>query len=89
MLAREEWNDNCRYRYGFEPTNLPEYCDGCGERFTTEHGLNCKKGGLVHERHDDAADEWAYLAALAWHRECIFDIRLSNNESRSHQNKDP
>jgi len=66
MLAREEWSDNCRYRYGFEPTNLPEYCDGCGEQFTTEHDLNCKKGGLVDERHADAADEWA-LTWPPWH----------------------
>ena len=55
-----------RFRFGFEPTNLPEFCDGCGEQFTTEHGLNCKSGGLVHERHEAAADEFAYLAGMAF-----------------------
>ena len=145
VLSREEFTDNVRYRNGFEPTNLPEFCDGCGARFTTEHGLNCKKGGLVNERHDDVADEWAYLGSLAFapsaisHKpmvnegnprgrgnggannnnngdaedaaepvveadleadkgirnfwkhgsECLFDIRVTNTECRTHRNKDP
>ena len=33
--------------------------------FTVEHGLNCKKGGLVGIRHDNARDEWACLCSLA------------------------
>jgi len=32
------------------------------DRFTTEHGLNCKVGGLVGERHEIGADGWDYLA---------------------------
>jgi hypothetical protein len=166
VLSKDEWDDNFRYRYGHQPLNLPAHCDGCGERFSTEHGLNCKHGGLVNERHDDVADEWEHLAALAWQpaatshkprmregnpnygtnggnatpalapifqhnnggggagannnnnggaaegaaaatletdlegdkgvrgfwkhgRECIFDIRITNTESRSHRNKEP
>ena len=65
-LSRDEFVDNVRWRNGFAPTNLPETCDGCGERFTTEHGLNCKVGGLVHERHEIGADEWEYLGAMAY-----------------------
>ena len=169
-LSAEEFTDNIRYRNGFEPTNLPQFCDGCGAQFSTEHGLNCKHGGLVNERHDATADEWIYLAGMAFQpsacshkpmvnegnprgrgnggagapavapvfrrgrgargnnpyvaanttantgtaevaaapvvetdlegdkgirgfwkhgRECIFDIRITNTESRSHRNKDP
>jgi hypothetical protein len=66
LLSRDEFVDNARWRNGFAPTNLPETCDGCGERFTTEHGLNCKVGGLVHERHEIVADEWEYLGAMAF-----------------------
>ena len=65
-LSKEEFVDNIRYRNGFAPTNLPEFCDGCGAPFTTEHGLNCKVGGPVHERHDAQADEWIYLAGMAF-----------------------
>ena len=65
-LSKEEFSDNLRYRCGFEPINLPEYCDGCGEVFSVEHGLNCKKGGLVNARHEDVADTWAWLGSLAY-----------------------
>lgn len=71
ILSREEFKDNIRYRCGLAPLDLPEYCDGCGAQFTTEHGLNCKKGGLVNERHDDAADMWAYLGSLAFHPSAV------------------
>ena len=33
---------------------------------TVEHALACKVGGLVHIRHDDVADEWRHLCALAF-----------------------
>eukprot|EP00804_Cyclotella_cryptica_P022496 CCRYP_020698-RE/>CCRYP_020698-RE protein AED:0.40 eAED:0.40 QI:0/-1/0/1/-1/0/1/0/103 len=47
------------------PRGLPRKCDGCGAGFTVEHGLNCKKGGLVSLRHNDVRDEWAHLCGLA------------------------
>ncbi|KAL7478164.1 LOW QUALITY PROTEIN: hypothetical protein ACHAW6_003945 [Cyclotella cf. meneghiniana] len=34
--------------------------------FTVEHMLNCKKGGLVGIRHNDAHNEWAHLCSLAF-----------------------
>jgi hypothetical protein len=64
-LAADEFRDNLRLRFGFEPVGLQETCDGCGEHFSVEHGLSCKKGGLVLVRHDDIADEWGYLCGLA------------------------
>ena len=42
------------------------HCDGCGEGFSIEHALSCKKGGLVTQRHDDARDEAGNLAAQAF-----------------------
>ena len=44
---------------------LPQNCDGCGCRMTVEHAMQCKKGGLVHIRHDDLGKEFAYLAGCA------------------------
>ena len=65
VLSKEEWDDNFRYRYGIQPLNIPTHCDGCDKRFSTEHRLNCKHGGLINEQHDDVADEWEHLAILA------------------------
>ena len=47
------------------PKGLPSHCDGCSEGFTVEHGLSCKKGGLVGQRHDDVRDELAHLCSTA------------------------
>ena len=65
LLSMEEWRDNVRLQYGMRPVGLCERCDGCGAGFTVEHGLSCKKGGLVCQRHDDVRDEAGELAAMA------------------------
>ena len=65
QLTAEEFRDNVALRYGLRPKDLPDRCDGCGEHLSIEHGLSCKKGGLVCIRHDDVRDEWADLAASA------------------------
>ncbi|KAL7474121.1 hypothetical protein ACHAW6_000115 [Cyclotella cf. meneghiniana] len=49
-LSKLQWHDNI---------------DGCGEGFTVEHGLNCKKGGLVSICHDDVCDKWAHLCSFS------------------------
>eukprot|EP00804_Cyclotella_cryptica_P022225 CCRYP_020341-RA/>CCRYP_020341-RA protein AED:0.41 eAED:0.41 QI:0/0/0/0.66/0/0/3/0/301 len=64
-LSLQEWHDNISLRYGMVPRGLPRKCDGCGAGFKVEHGLNCKKGGLVSLRHNDKRDEWAHLCGLA------------------------
>ncbi len=56
ILSKEDFTDNVRYRNGFEPNNLSRYCDGYGAVITTEHGLHCKHGRLVHEQHHATAD---------------------------------
>jgi len=33
--------------------------------FTVEHGLSCKKGGFVGQRHDDVCEELAHLCSMA------------------------
>ena len=64
-LSANEWRDNARLRYNLAPLDMPCRCDGCGERMTVEHALQCKKGGLVSIRHDDVADEWRDLCGKA------------------------
>jgi hypothetical protein len=67
LLSMEEWRDNVRLRYGLKPIGLCERCDGvgCNAGFTVEHGLSCKKGGLVGQRHDDVCDEAGELCMMA------------------------
>jgi hypothetical protein len=64
-VSGEEFFDNLAIRYGLRPKGLPERCDGCNEPFSVEHGLSCKKGGFVGQRHDDVCEEWAHLCSMA------------------------
>ena len=64
-LSQEEFQDNLCHRYGLMPQDNPATCDGCGKKLSIEHALSFPKGGLVLERHDDAAKEWGALGAQA------------------------
>ena len=70
-VSQEEWDDNIRLKYNLKPTNMPELCDGCGCKLTVEHALACKRGGLVHLRHNDVADEFETLAGFAFSPSCV------------------
>ncbi|KAL7474494.1 hypothetical protein ACHAW6_000466, partial [Cyclotella cf. meneghiniana] len=64
-LTKDEWFNNFAIRYGWHPANLPDQCDGCGAGLTLEHGLSCKRGGLVGIRHNDVRNKWAHLCSIA------------------------
>ena len=66
ILSADEWRDNARLLFNLEPLDLPALCDGCGSRFSVDHALSCKQGGLVHVRHEDIASEWRWLASCAF-----------------------
>ena len=63
-------------RYGITPPDLPTTCDGCEARFTLQHALGCKKGGLVIFRHNEIRDELVYLAGKALTPSAIRDEPL-------------
>lgn len=64
-LSPQEFRDNLLLRYGRSPGDLQETCDGCNKSFSVQHALDCKKGGLITQRHNEIAGElmdWAKKA---------------------------
>jgi hypothetical protein len=41
-------------------------CDGCQQKFSVRHALECKRGGLVISRHNEIWDELSDLASKAF-----------------------
>jgi hypothetical protein len=64
-LSADEFQDNLRLQFSLPPLNLTSHCDRCGQHFSMNHGLQCKKGGSAHLRQDDVADEWVGLCQQA------------------------
>ena len=54
-MNKQEFRDALRLRYNIPLQDLPSSCV-CGERFTINHALSCKKGGFVAQRHDGIRD---------------------------------
>ena len=77
-LSKEEFRDGIAMRYGLVITYLPENCDGCAAKFSKQHGLSCKKGGLLVVRHNEVRDKLAYMATLAWNTGSVRDEPLIN-----------
>lgn len=46
---------------------LSPICDGCGAAFTITHSLDCKKGDLVTQRHNEIRDLLCDLSSIVWH----------------------
>jgi len=66
LLSALEFRDALCMRYGLEPPGLPSACDGCGAPFSKEHAVQCRKGGLVIQRHNEIRDELGALCAEAF-----------------------
>ena len=66
LLSAQEFRDGLALRYSREPNDLPSICDGCGAKFSVEHALDCKRGGLITQRHNEVRDELAHLSVLAY-----------------------
>ena len=60
-LSAEDFRDNLRIRFGLMPLDLRKTCDGCGEKLTVDHALQCNRGGLVTVFHNALAAEWGTL----------------------------
>jgi hypothetical protein len=78
-LSAEEFRDGIRLRYGMLPNAMPPHCDGCGEKFTTEHAMSCRKGGLILHRHNDMVTTWGQLCGQALTPSTVSDEPLINS----------
>ena len=65
-LSATEFRDALALRYNRPLLKLPANCDGCGAATSLEHALDCKKGGLVTQRHNEVRDVIGNLASLVY-----------------------
>ena len=49
--------------------NLLPSCNGCGQLITTSHALDCRKGGLVVQRHSKICDTIYDLTSLVFNQD--------------------
>ena len=45
---------------------MPSSCDGCGSQFSLSHVLDCRKGGLITQHHNEVRDALDDLVTLAY-----------------------
>ena len=61
-----QFRDGLAIRYLRDPPCLPPRCDGCGATLSLQHALDCKKGGLIIQRHNEIRDCIGDMAAQVW-----------------------
>ena len=65
-MSAVEFRDALAIHYGRLLMRMPATCDGCGAPFSLVHALDCKKGGLVTQHHNEVRDALGDIAALAF-----------------------
>ena len=65
-LSPLQFRDGLAIRYLRDPPCLPPKCDGCGTALTLQHALDCKKGVLVIQRHNEIRDCIGDIASQVW-----------------------
>ena len=80
-LSAEEFRDGLALRYGKPLLQLPPTCDGCGSDFSVTHALDCCKGGLVTQRHNEIRDTICSLASMVWGQVTLEPVVCDSLES--------
>ena len=65
-LSPQQFRDALLLRYHRPLSLMPSHCDGSGSTFDLSHALDCRKGGLVTQCHNEVRDALGDLAALAY-----------------------
>ena len=65
-LSPVEFRDALSLRYHQPLLKTPAHCDGSGEEFSFQHALDCKKGGLFTQHHNEVQDALGDLAAIVY-----------------------
>ena len=65
-LSPQQFRDALLLHYHRPLLSMPSHCDGCGSTFDLSHALDCRKGRLVTQRHNEVRDAQGDLAALAY-----------------------
>ena len=60
-LSPVEFRDALSLRYHRPLLKTPAHCDGCGEEFSFQHALDCKKGAQHHNEVRDALGDFAAI----------------------------
>ena len=58
------------------------WCDDCGPQSSLEHSLDCKKGGLVTQRHNKVHDSLGDIASLVYQDVLREPVVREDNEPR-------
>ena len=65
-LSAVEFRDALALRCHRPLLRMPASCDGCSNPFTFCPALDCKKGGLVTQRHNEIRDALGDLLAMGF-----------------------
>ena len=54
-VNKREFRDAIKLTYDWEITDIPAICT-CGDLFTLDHAMICRRGGLINQRHSEIRD---------------------------------
>ena len=62
-LNKRDFRDAIKLRYDWPIDDIPSTCV-CGDTFTVDHAMICKRGGFVSQRHNELRDPEADLLSI-------------------------